>query len=184
MERAASRAANALRELGVGLGDRVALFLPNIPAFAVAYLGAQKLGAIAVSLNSLLKRDEVRFILDDSRPKVVVTTAAQRANVPDQELAEPPAILIAEGEASGSDRRLDAMLERASDRALAVDVEPQHPAAILYTSGTTGFPKGATLSHANVVSNIAATERYTGMTPGDRLLLFLPLFHASARTSS
>jgi long-chain acyl-CoA synthetase len=177
LERAASRAANALRELGVGRGDRVALFLPNIPAFAVAYLGAQKLGAIAVSLNSLLKRDEVRFILDDSRPKVVVTTAAQRANVPDQELAERPAILIAEGEASGNDRLLDAVLERAPDRAPAVDVDPEHPAAILYTSGTTGFPKGATLSHANVVSNIAATGRYTGMTPNDRLLLFLPLFH-------
>jgi long-chain acyl-CoA synthetase len=51
LERAASRAANALRELGVGRGDRVALFLPNVPAFAVAYLGAQKLGAVAVSLN-------------------------------------------------------------------------------------------------------------------------------------
>ncbi len=60
----------------------------------------QKLGAIAVSLNSLLKRDEVRFILDDSQPKVVVTTAAQRANVPDDELAAPPVVLIAEGEAT------------------------------------------------------------------------------------
>ena len=110
--RAASRVANALRELGVGRGDRVALFLPNIPAFAVAYLGTQKLGAIAVSLNSLLKRDEVRFILDDSRPKVVVTTAPQRANVPDDELAARPAVVIAEGEASGQRSALDALLER------------------------------------------------------------------------
>ena len=108
LDRAANRAANVLRELGVGRGDRVALFLPNLPAFAIAYLGAQKIGAIAVSLNSLLKRDEVKFILDDSRPKVVVTTAAQRQNVPDDELALRPAILIAEGEASGTDRRLGA----------------------------------------------------------------------------
>jgi long-chain acyl-CoA synthetase len=177
LDAAASRFANAVRELGVGSGDRVALYLPNIPAFAVAYVGAQKLGAVAVSLNSLLKRDEVRFILDDSRPKVVVTTAGQRANVPDQELAPRPAVVIAEGEASGSDLPLGALLERASDRAPALEVEAGHPAAILYTSGTTGFPKGATLSHGNVTSNIAATQRYTGMTPADQLLLFLPLFH-------
>ena len=69
------------------------------------------------------------------------------------------------------------MLERASDRSRRCDVEASHPAAILYTSGTTGFPKGATLSHGNVISNIAATDRYTGMSPRDRLLLFLPLFH-------
>jgi long-chain acyl-CoA synthetase len=177
LDRAASRAANAWRELGVGRGDRVALFLPNIPSFAVAYLGAQKLGAVAVSLNSLLKRDEVRFILDDSRPKVVVTTAAQRENVPAEDLATPAAIVIAEGEASGRDLRLEDLLGRASDRAPAIDVERDHPAAILYTSGTTGFPKGATLSHGNVTSNLAATQRYTGMTSGDGLLLFLPLFH-------
>jgi long-chain acyl-CoA synthetase len=177
LDRDASRAANALRALGVRPGDRVALFLPNIPAFAIAYLGAQKIGAIAVSLNSLLKRDEVRFILEDSRPKVVVTTAAQRANVPDDELEPAPRVLIAEGEAAGADRGLDALLGDASDRAPAIDLDPDHPAAILYTSGTTGFPKGATLSHRNVVSNLAATNRYTGMSPRDRLLLFLPLFH-------
>jgi long-chain acyl-CoA synthetase len=177
LDSAASRAANALRELGVERGDRVALFLPNIPAFAISYLGIQKLGAIAVSLNSLLKRDEVRFILEDSQPRVVVTTAAQRANVPDDELATKPVVVIAEGEATEKDRLLEALLERASDHAPAIDVDASHPAAILYTSGTTGFPKGATLSHGNVTSNIAATERYTGMTSRDRLLLFLPLFH-------
>ncbi|HVR30220.1 MAG TPA: AMP-binding protein, partial [Thermoanaerobaculia bacterium] len=176
LDRAASRAANVLRELGVARGDRVGLFLPNVPSFAVAYLGAQKVGAIAVSLNSMLKRDEVRFILDDSRPKVVVTTEAQRTNVPD-DLEQPPAILIAEGEAGGADRVFQTMLERASDDAPAIDLEAETPAAILYTSGTTGFPKGATLSHGNVLSNIAATNRYTGMTAADRLLLFLPLFH-------
>jgi long-chain acyl-CoA synthetase len=177
LERSASRWANALRGLGVERGDRVALFLPNIPAFAVAYLGTQKVGAVAVSLNSLLKREEVRFILEDSRPKVVVTTAAQRPNVPDEELTERPVVVIAEGESSGDDRPLAALLERASDRAPAVELDENAPAAILYTSGTTGFPKGATLSHGNVLSNIAATNRYTGMSERDRLLLFLPLFH-------
>lgn len=176
LDEAASRVANLLRELGVGRGDRVALFLPNIPEFAFSYFGVQKLGAVAVSLNVMLKPAEVRFILEDSRPKVLVTTAELRANVPEDELDPELRILVAEGEAEPA-ASLQHLMKRASARAAAAEMESDDPAAILYTSGTTGFPKGATLSHGNVISNLWATNHHTGMGTDDRLHLFLPLFH-------
>jgi long-chain acyl-CoA synthetase len=66
--------ADSLVKHGVNPGDRVAIYLPNIPAFALAYLAIQKAGAIAVSINSIFKWQEVRFIVNDSQPKVVFTT--------------------------------------------------------------------------------------------------------------
>ena len=176
LDESVSRVANCLAGLGVEKGERVALLLPNIPEFVFAYLGTQKLGAIAVSLNSLLKSDEVRFILEDSEPKVVVTTEGARANVPEDALGEGARVVIAEGE-SGNDLSLHELMAQASSHASDAAMEPQDPAAILYTSGTTGFPKGATLSHGNVISNVHATRHCTDMSPDDRLLLYLPLFH-------
>jgi long-chain acyl-CoA synthetase len=82
-----NRLANGLRALGVERGDRVAIFLPNSPGFVMDYFATQKIGAIAVSLNVLLKRDEVKYIVDDSGSKVLFTTAAQREQVPADELA-------------------------------------------------------------------------------------------------
>ncbi len=177
LEHSASRAASALRALGVARGDRVALLLPNIPAFAVAYHGAQKLGAIVVSLNSGLKAPEVQYILDDSGASVVITTAALREAVPVAQLARAIQVLIAEGETTAGDHALATLIEQASPEARAIDLEQNDPAAILYPSRTTGFPKGATLSHGNVISNVNATCHATRMTCDDRLLLFLPLFH-------
>ena len=71
-----NRAANGLQGLGVKRGDRVALFLPNIPEFVISYLGILKIGAIAVSISVMLKCDEVRLILNDCEAKVVITTAS------------------------------------------------------------------------------------------------------------
>jgi phenylalanine ammonia-lyase len=177
-----SRVANGLSRLGVGRGDRVALFLPNIPEFAAAYLGIQKLGAIAVSLNSTLKRDETRFILDDSGAVAVFTTETLRENI-DRENMDRPSLpglkhaIIVEGTAHEGDLSLDALTEGTTgDFAMAV-MDRDDASAILYTSGTTGTPKGACLSHGNVVSNMHAFNYNCGMRPDDRLLLFLPLFH-------
>jgi len=185
LDEMANRVANGLRELGIRQGERVALFLPNIPAFVFSYLGIQKIGAIAVSLNSGLKSEEVEFILNDSGAKVLVTTEAQRENVPSPPSIPPNSrgevphlehILIAEGQA-GADRALTALMANASPVAQALNMAPDAPAAIVYTSGTTGFPKGATLSHANVISNMKAKKRYLDIRPDDRLLLFMPMFH-------
>lgn len=172
----ANRFANGLRGLGIERGDRVALFLPNIPEFVISYLGILKIGAVAVSLNAMLKSDEVKFILNDCTAKVLITTELLNENVPDKELTDLKHILIAEGRASKG-TSLEQLLSYTSSEARAVEMERNEPAAIVYTSGTTGFPKGATLSHGNVISNIYSKNRCCRMQPEDRLLLYLPLFH-------
>jgi long-chain acyl-CoA synthetase len=137
-----------LRAAGLGRGDRVALCLPNTPQFVASYLGALKLGAIAVSVNPALTGEEIRFILKDSGATQVIRN-------PDAWRDEGP---------------------KAPEIA-ALEMAPEDPAVIVYTSGTTGFPKGATLSHGNVVFTMQSKRRYLGIRPQDRMMLFLPLFH-------
>ncbi|MBW4594119.1 MAG: long-chain fatty acid--CoA ligase [Brasilonema angustatum HA4187-MV1] len=172
----ANRVANALRGLGIERGHRVALFLPNIPEFIISYLGILKIGAIVVSLNVMLKKNEVKFILDDCSAKALITIDSLIENVPDTELPELQHILIASGEAKKGISLQQFMLN-ASPNARAVEMNRNDPATIIYTSGTTGFPKGATLSHGNVISNVYAANHCYRTQPEDRLLLFLPLFH-------
>ncbi|WP_240039080.1 MULTISPECIES: AMP-binding protein [Okeania] len=134
----------SLRYLGIKCGDRVVLFLPNIPEFVITYLAILKRGAVVVSVNSMLKSDEVSFILNDSEAVAVVTTESLREQIPYGDLAFLKNVLIAEG-GTDTDISLSTLLEKGSSNFKAVSMEPKAPAAIVYTSGTTGFPKGATL---------------------------------------
>jgi long-chain acyl-CoA synthetase len=182
LDEASNRAANLLRALGIAPGDRVALYLPNVPEFAVVYLGALKAGAIAVSINAIFKRQEAEFILKDSGARVAFTVADLAGNLADVDCPALERVIVCdagagEGPASTPAQRLDTLLEKASAQARPADMEASDSAVILYTSGTTGFPKGATLSHGNVVSNTWSTVHHAGYRPDDRLVLFLPLFH-------
>jgi long-chain acyl-CoA synthetase len=170
-----NRLANGLSGLGVQRGDRLALFLPNIPEFVIAYLAGQKLGAITVSVNALLTSREVHFILADCSAVVVITTPELQANVPAAELPHLRHIVLVGEAAAGNS--LAVLIEKGSAVMRAVEMAPHDPAAIVYSSGTTGVPKGVTLSHGNVISNMYAKNHYCGMTADDRLLLFVPLFH-------
>jgi long-chain acyl-CoA synthetase len=176
IDQMANRVANGLRGLGIESGDRVALFLPNIPEFVISYLGILKIGAVAVSVNVMLKSAEVSFILNDCAAKAIITTELQSEQVPVADLPELQHILIAEGSATKG-ISLAQLMENASPNARAVEMDRHAPASIVYTSGTTGFPKGATLSHGNIISNMYSHNRCCGMQPDDRLLLYLPLFH-------
>ena len=171
-----NRLANALAANGFGPGERIALHLPNIPEFAVCYLAAQKIGAIAVSVSPMLTAGELTYILNDSGAALVCTTEGLMGNLPLSECAALRQALVCEGD-GGEHPTLAGWLDKASDRAAAVDLDRETPAAILYTSGTTGFPKGAVLTHGNVVSNLWSTVHHAGYTPEDRLALFLPAFH-------
>ncbi len=176
LDELSNRFGNSLSGLGVVRGDRVALFLPNIPEFVIAYLGVHKIGGIVVSLNAMLKKDEVKFILQDCGAKLVITTAEMRQELVGSGLPCLEHVVITEGEA-GNDIAFESVLERASAKLALADMGRDDPAVIVYTSGTTGFPKGATLSHGNVISNVYSKNHYLNMCPTDRLLLYVPLFH-------
>jgi long-chain acyl-CoA synthetase len=173
---AANRLANAMKSNGVKQGDRVALYLPNIPEFAISYLATLKLGAIAVSVNPMLKAYELKYILDDSGAVLVFTVGELLDNMQVEEYENLKHVVVCEGDARDNSK-LSTWMEKGSDDFTTADMNPEAPAAILYTSGTTGFPKGATLTHGNVVSNAWTTVHHAGFTLNDRMPLFLPLFH-------
>jgi long-chain acyl-CoA synthetase len=178
LQAAVDRAAHGLTALGVSVGDRVALFLPNIPAFPIVYLAVQKIGAIAVAVNTMLTPDELRHVLTDSGAGTAFTTAALLPQLQPLlgSIVATERVIICEGNATVH-RRLDDLGADSVGAFVALEMDSDAPAAILYTSGTTGKQKGAVLSHGNVVSNVATTGRSLRVQPTDRLLLFMPLFH-------
>ncbi|GAA0441544.1 long-chain fatty acid--CoA ligase [Streptomyces sp. NPDC046215] len=175
---AARRYAAALREEGIGPGDRVALLLSNTPAFPTAYFGVLALGATVVPVNALLKADEIAYILRHSGARALLCAgsllgegerAANRAEVP---------LLTVEADDGASGAALDTLAARATPVETPVPRAPDDTALILYTSGTTGRPKGVMLSHLNVLLNIDTTMLSPfAMHTDDVLLGCLPLFH-------
>ena len=170
------RLANALQANGVDRGSCAALYLPNIPQFAICYLATVRIGAVALSINSMYKSEELNYILNDSGSTLIFTTGDLLPNIPLAECPTVKKVVVCEGDPQGHPT-LDEWLEKAADRSARVDMNANDPAVLLYTSGTTGFPKGATLSHGNVVSNAWATMHHAGFTRDDRMVLFLPVFH-------
>ena len=146
-QRAANRFAHALRRLGVGPGDRVLVLLPNCPEVLQAYGGILKVGAVIVPVVFLLGPAEVRHILTDSEAKVVVTAPEFVAKLDGW---PGPVVLV------GSGARGPAwtdVIAAESDRFATLDRGDHDLAVILYTSGTTGRPKGVALSHDNLASS-------------------------------
>lgn len=176
LDELAGRVANGLKGLGIKKGDRVALFLPNIPEFVISYLGILKIGAIAVSINVMFKTAEVSYLLKDCAAKAIITTESQSEQVSEADLPELEHILIAEGKAHKG-ISLAQLIANAFPEAPTIEMDRHAPACILYTSGTTGFPKGAILTHGNVITNSYTANRCYRLSNSDRLLLYLPLFH-------
>ncbi|MBI2215662.1 MAG: long-chain fatty acid--CoA ligase [Candidatus Rokubacteria bacterium] len=162
-----STIAGGLQALGLAPGDRVGLHLPNVAEFPLAYYAAQKAGLVPISLNVTYKADEIAYIVNDAGPAAVITADSVAGNLPSRD-AMPSVRHVLDAKA----------LAALAGRPLrAVDCDREATAAILYTSATTGRPKGVMLTHANVVSNAYATVHHLRMTPDDRGLCALPLFH-------
>ena len=172
-----ARLAALLREKGVKQGDRIGVMLPNVPEFAIAYFGVLRAGGIVVPMNVLLKRREISFYLEDSGSKMLLAWHgfAEEAR---EGAAEAGAELI-EVEPRAFAATLDAL-----EPSLAVaDTAEDDIAVILYTSGTTGKPKGAELTHANLSRNAEISSRTTCQVgAGDVVLGALPLFHSFGQT--
>jgi malonyl-CoA/methylmalonyl-CoA synthetase len=178
LERETARVAALLTGLGLAPGDRVAAQVDKSPQALFLYLGCLRAGLAFLPLNTAYQRDELEFFLRDAEPRAVVCRPALRGVV--EELAaaaapgNPPHVftLDAEGEGSLADAARGA--PGRFDDAPAGDDDL---AVIVYTSGTTGRPKGAMVTHGNLTSNAAALAEAWRVGPGDVLLHALPIFH-------
>lgn len=165
-------AGQILRDAGVQAGDRVAVMLPNSPTFVVWYYAALRINAIVVSVSTRLAGPEVTFVLEDSETSALV---ASSETLEPLELPEHVKTFALDHDQLGALR--EQQTETISTTSEFVDADPDTAALILYTSGTTGFAKGATLSHGNVRSNVLAFNHLCNMRPHDTILLAVPLFH-------
>jgi long-chain acyl-CoA synthetase len=185
LDMASDRVAATLTAAGIKPGDPVAIQLPNIPQFLISYFGILKAGGIVVPLNVLLKAPEVAFHLEDSGARILIVW----------EGALPEAAKGAD--AVGLDQIYvvghtgDSGVGVPFERLMAVEVpryemairEPTDTAVIVYTSGTTGRPKGAELTHLQLYMNADIPGRLFNVRPDDVVLTALPLFHVFGMSS-
>jgi long-chain acyl-CoA synthetase len=179
LDRAARGLATSLRERGLEPGDRVALLVPNVPEFTVAYFGILYAGCAVVPLNVLLTAPEVTYHLEDSGAKLLLAHPFFEATAKAGAEAAGVPLVRAGGEGEGT------LAELAAARPAGA-LQPTHAddtAVILYTSGTTGKPKGAELTHANLLLNCAVVvPKLVPAGPDDVALATLPLFHSFGQT--
>ena len=172
--------AGFLQSRGVMEGERVALFLRNSPEFIITLFALSKLGAIAVPVNTFLKSDELRYIIEDSGAKLLVASVIHEKVVHRAELDTLCELFVWEGGV-----RATSALNVSFEEALSLDLEAKpvmrtldDTAVIIYTSGTTGRPKGAMLSYKNIFSNCESGAECIHITERDRVIVFLPMFHS------
>ncbi|HSE69569.1 MAG TPA: long-chain fatty acid--CoA ligase [Nocardioidaceae bacterium] len=192
VEGAANQVANLLVSRGIRPGDKVALSCPNLPYFPIVYYGILKAGAVVVPLNVLLKGREIAYHLDDSDAKAyfcfqgtpdLPMGAEGHKGFGDTPGCEHFFMIAADPTAASTVEGTETLAQATKDqspRFEPVQTAETDTAVILYTSGTTGQPKGAELSHANLVLNALTSNRLFG-TPAEgheTHLLTLPLFHS------
>jgi len=185
----------ALRDLGVGLGDRVALYLQNVPQFVIGMLAAWKAGGVAVPVNPMNRARELDAVLRDSGARVLVCLPSLYRDVAAAVVTDTAVVTTSELEYRDRDdprvfsgvepeatidpaRHMAALIDRFRGQVPPpVTLSPGHTAFLTYTSGTTGPPKGAMNTHGNVVFNSQAYRQWCGLGPGDVVLGVAPLFH-------
>jgi len=198
----------ALRLHGIQPGDRVAILLPNLPHVLPAYFGTIRAGAIAITMNPTYRPPEIRHIFtdaqvsaavvwadilpvvhqaigDSSNPRLLISVTLPAGEGSDAAQASPPSASAAHSETLTFEQILgEAATALAAREAPGSLAEPSSDdvAVILYTSGTTGKPKGAMLTHRNIVSNAQAIIELAELTPNDVMMSVLPLFHVFGST--
>jgi long-chain acyl-CoA synthetase len=166
-----------LKSKGVGQGDRVGIMLPNVPYFPAVYYGVLRAGAVVVPMNVLLKGREVGYYLSDAGAKVLFAWHGfiDAAQAGADEAGGVEVVPVKPGEIEGL------IFAHEPDDSVA-EKEGDDTAVILYTSGTTGKPKGAELTHANLRRNVDCAVNLFDLGVGDVIFAGLPLFHSFGQT--
>jgi long-chain acyl-CoA synthetase len=172
-----------LKNLGIKKGDRVAIFLHNAPEFIVSYFAIIDMEAICVPVNNMLKDRELAFILKDSGAKLIITsiiysdiTNSAKIGCPDLKHT-----VIIDGLAPNTFNFYE-IIERSVVKKEDISINSNETASILYTSGTTGNPKGAMLTHKNFLSNVKSCVSNINVSEKDNFICVLPMFHSFAFT--
>ncbi len=173
-----------LRELGVQKGDRVAILMPNSWEFAVAYYGIIKTGAIAVLLNWRCSSPELDYMLKDSGSSYLLMHSEYWDKIePILQGLKLKGVYCCGGAVPGGVKDFAGLLKRAQKQVSPKSMLESDGAAILYTSGTTGRPKGALQTHRNCISNAMIASKLAEGDETDRTLVIAPMFHATGINS-
>ncbi|MDD5286556.1 MAG: malonyl-CoA synthase [Desulfuromonadaceae bacterium] len=176
LQQESARYANLLASLGILPGDRVAVQVKKSPQALFLYLGCLRAGAVFLPMNDAYRRHEIGYFLADATPRLFVCRPQNRA-LADELAAAAGVVHILELDDDGGGTLAKAAAAQ-PDTFVTVTRHADDLAAILYTSGTTGHPKGAMLSHGNLAANALVLHRFWGFKAGDVLLHMLPIFHA------
>ncbi|MBJ7330158.1 MAG: long-chain fatty acid--CoA ligase [Solirubrobacteraceae bacterium] len=177
------RFAAVLKDRGIEPGDRVALMLPNVPHFPIAYYGALRAGCVVVPMNVLLKGREIAFYLQDSGAKLLVAWNGFGADaLAGATEAGVPMLGAGPDDPPEGVERVEGIIGSIEPLEGIHQTSPEDPAVLLYTSGTTGKPKGATLTHSNLLWNTEVNSKMFQATADDVALGALPLFHSFGQT--
>ncbi|HKO99846.1 MAG TPA: long-chain fatty acid--CoA ligase [Pyrinomonadaceae bacterium] len=175
-QEAVSRVARMLAAHSIGKGDAVSLLMPNSAEYIIAYFACWKLGAVAGPVNSLLKSEEIAYVISDSEakallvhPDFVETIEGIRNQLPTLK-----SVIQFDDETAATSNYANLPATNTSE------INSDSEAIIIYTSGTTGKPKGCLLTHANLIANARQISEWLGFTDTDRLLTIMPLFHMNA----
>lgn len=174
--------ANGLKNLGINRGDKIGLLMTNSPQFVISYFAVTTLGAIVVPLNTMFKGEELTYILKDAQAKLLITmdNFSKLATELSDKVPELENIII-----YGQARdfiSLETLMQQEVEQEVRGEAKPKDIAVYLYTSGTTGHPKGAMLSHYNLISNVESTLEALQVGSEEAYLCVLPLFHTLAAT--
>ncbi|PIE28999.1 long-chain fatty acid--CoA ligase [candidate division KSB3 bacterium] len=179
------RAAHGLLALGLSKGDRVGIFSDNCPEYIISYFAALAFGGVAVPINSFLTGNEVKYIVDNCGIKVLVTSKRFLRTLQPvlQQMESLKRVIVIDGPDQSEHMAFATLLQSSRTEPPCHDLSSDDLAVFIYTSGTTGHPKGAMLSHGNLVSNTEDSLEVFNVVPKDKFLLFLPMFHSFTFTT-
>jgi long-chain acyl-CoA synthetase len=192
-----SKFASALQDLGVEKGDHIAFLLGNTPHFLISLYATMRIGATAIPVNPIYTPDEISYIIQNSDAKAVIALdqllplVEQAAGafptvahyiICETDPSTPEKIAALPASVKNKVRSFTQLIGAGTTNGNPVDVDENETAIILYTSGTTGRPKGAMLTHKNIYSNARDVADYLGFSEEDRVVATLPVFHVFALT--